>query len=156
MASEWQINRHPRLLAIKMIREQTSLAKGLAQQSTISTDTRRQWWIQAEHSRLKSGLIYTNTCVNIHIHKYFNFIYFEMIQRSKHILLWWLTFVVSVNYKNYLYNSPKSVSINYSKENIIWQQIPLRAPFVIFTLIYKYTFRIITYVVFLSKLCRKL
>ena len=42
MASEWQINRLPRLLAIKMIREQISFANGLAHQSTTSTNKRRQ------------------------------------------------------------------------------------------------------------------
>ena len=37
MASEWQINRLPGLLAIKMIREQISFANRLAHQSTTST-----------------------------------------------------------------------------------------------------------------------
>ena len=55
MASEWQINRLPVLLAIKMIREQISFANRLSHQSTASTNKRWQWRTQAEHSRLKSG-----------------------------------------------------------------------------------------------------
>ena len=54
MASEWQINRLPGLLAIKIIREQISFANRLAHQSTTSTNKRRQWRTQPEHSRLKS------------------------------------------------------------------------------------------------------
>ena len=55
MASERQVNRLPGLLAIKMIREQTSFANRLAHQSTTSTNKRWQWRTLAEHIRLKSG-----------------------------------------------------------------------------------------------------
>ena len=55
MASEWQINRLPGMMAVKTIQEQFRITSPLAYQSTTSTNKRRQLWTWAEHRRLKSG-----------------------------------------------------------------------------------------------------
>ena len=54
MASEWEINRLPGLLAVKIIR-QISVTNILAHQSTTPTNKQRQRQTQAEHSRFKIG-----------------------------------------------------------------------------------------------------
>ena len=54
MASERQINSLPGLLAVKMIRQQISLANRPTHQSTTLTNERSQWRTRAEHCRLKN------------------------------------------------------------------------------------------------------
>ena len=56
MASERQINRLRRLLAVKMISQCISFNNRLTHQSTTLASKRRQLRTWAEHRRLKSGL----------------------------------------------------------------------------------------------------